>query len=45
MEAAPDRGVASGLTRSLCVLIVVLMAVAAVYGAAMALRYYSHIGV
>jgi len=42
--AAPTLG-ATGLTRALCVLILALMAAAAVYGALIALRYYSAIGV
>jgi hypothetical protein len=45
MEPAPDRASAIGLTRSLCVVIVVLMAAAVVYSASLALRYFSHIGV
>jgi len=42
--AAPTIG-ATGLTRALCLLILTLMAAAAVYGALIALRYYSAIGV
>jgi hypothetical protein len=44
MEPAPNRG-AAALTRSLCILIVVLMAVAAVYSASLAVRYFGRIGV
>lgn len=36
---------ATALTRALCGLILLLMAVAAVYGACMALRYFHQIGV
>ncbi len=36
---------ATALTRALCMLILVLMAAAAAYGATMALRYFSHISV
>lgn len=36
---------ATALTRTLCLLVLLLMAVAAVYGAAIALRNFSHIGV
>ncbi len=43
--AAPPDPRVSVLTRALCVLVVVLMAVASVYGASMALRYFHHIGV
>ena len=42
--AAPAPG-ATGLTRALCLLILLLMAAAAVYGASIALRYFSAIGV
>ena len=42
--AAPALG-ATSLTRALCVLILALMAAAAAYGAFIALRYYSAIGV
>jgi hypothetical protein len=45
MEPAPDRGTAIGLTRSLCVVIVALMAAAVVYSASIVLRYFSRIGV
>jgi hypothetical protein len=42
--AFPSQG-ATALTRALCVLILVLMAAAAAYGAVMALRYFRQIGV
>ncbi len=42
--AAPDPR-ATSLTRALCVLIMLLMTVASVYGASMALRYFHQIGV
>lgn len=41
---APGPG-AAVLTRILCVVILLLMAVAAVYGASMAFRYFRQIGV
>lgn len=43
--AAPPDPRVSILTRALCVLIMLLMTVASVYGASMALRYFHHIGV
>jgi hypothetical protein len=43
--AAPPTPGATGLTRALCGLILVLMAAAAAYGATMALRYFNQIGV
>jgi hypothetical protein len=48
MERTPTAPPAQGatvLTRALCLLILVLMAAAAVYGASMALRYFRQIGV
>jgi hypothetical protein len=42
--ASPTQG-ATALTRALCLLILVLMAAAAAYGATMALRYFRQIGV
>ena len=36
---------APGLTRTLCVVILLLMIVAAAYGATMAIRYFGAIGV
>ena len=44
-RAAPPVPGSTALTRALCVLILALMAAAAVYGAAMALRYFRQIGV
>jgi hypothetical protein len=44
-RAAPPAQVASAFTRALCLLILVLMAAAAVYGAAIALRNFRQIGV
>ncbi len=43
--AAPPHPLGAVLTRALCVLIMLLMTVASVYGASMALRYFHHIGV
>jgi len=43
--AAPPVTAAPALTRVLCLLILVLMAGAAAYGATMALRYFRQIGV
>jgi hypothetical protein len=40
----PSLGAAT-LTRALCLLILALMAIAAVYGASIALRYFGRIGV
>jgi len=45
MEPAPNRETATGLTRSLCVVVVVLMAAAIVYSASIAVRYFGRIGV
>lgn len=42
--ATPASG-APALTRALCLLILVLMAAAALYGGTMALRYFRQIGV
>lgn len=42
---APSPQGATGLTRALCTLILVLMVAAAAYGASMALRYFRQIGV
>ncbi len=42
---APPAPGATVLTRALCLLILALMAVAAAYGATMALRYFRQIGV
>lgn len=42
--ATPAPG-AAALTRALCLLILLLMAVAAAYGGAIALRYFRQIGV
>lgn len=44
-RALPPIQRASALTRALCVLILLLMAAAAVYGASIALRYFRQIGV
>ena len=44
-RAAPPDPRAAVLTRALCVLIVLLMTIASVYGASMALRYFHQIGV
>jgi hypothetical protein len=44
-RAAPPDSRATMLTRALCLLIMLLMMVASVYGASMALRYYHQIGV
>ncbi len=44
-RAAPPDSRATVLTRALCVLIMLLMTVASVYGASMALRYFQQIGV
>ena len=44
-RAAPPDSRAAILTRALCVLIVLLMTIASVYGASMALRYFHQIGV
>ena len=43
--AAPPVQGATGITRALCALILLLMAGAAVYGASIALRYFRQIGV
>ena len=43
--AAPAGARVASLTRALCLLVMVLMVAVAFYGASMALRYYSHIGV
>jgi hypothetical protein len=43
--AVPPPVGAASLTRALCLLILVLMAGAAIYGGAMALRYFGQIGV
>lgn len=43
--AAPPDPRAAVLTRALCVLVMLLMTVAAVYGTSMALRYFHQIGV
>jgi hypothetical protein len=43
-RAGPVLG-ATLLTRSLCLLILLLMTVAALYGASIALRYFRQIGV
>lgn len=44
-RAAPPDPRATVLTRALCVLIMLLMTVASVYGASLALRYFHQIGV
>ena len=46
-KSTPDPTVvrATSLTRALCLLILLLMATAAIYGAAISLRYFSRIGV
>ncbi len=44
-RALPPAQGAPALTRALCLLILVLMAAAAAYGAAMAVRYFRQIGV
>ncbi len=44
-RAAPPDSRATVLTRALCLLIVLLMTAASVYGAFMALRYFHQIGV
>lgn len=47
MESSPtvssDR--LFGVTRTLCLLILLLMVISGVYGATMAARFYTHIGV
>lgn len=43
--AAPLAPAATALTRALCLLILFLMTIAAVYGLSIALRYYRQIGV
>jgi hypothetical protein len=43
--AAPSGSRAASITRALCLLVLVLMVVAAFYGSSMALRYYHQIGV
>lgn len=43
-DPAPGPGAAT-LVRALCWLVLLLMTAAAVYGASMAVRYYSQIGV
>lgn len=44
-RTAPPDSRATVLTRALCLLIMLLMMVASVYGASMALRYFHQIGV
>ncbi|MDQ2667643.1 MAG: hypothetical protein M3Z05_16730 [Gemmatimonadota bacterium] len=44
-RAAPPEPRTTLLTRALCLLVVLLMTVAGVYGAYMALHYYHQIGV
>ncbi|MEO7082687.1 MAG: hypothetical protein ABI085_00125 [Gemmatimonadaceae bacterium] len=44
-RAAPSGSRASAVTRALCLLVMVLMVAAALYGGSMALRYYHQIGV
>lgn len=44
-RAAPPAAGATALTRGLCLLILLLMAASAVYGASIALRYFRQIGV
>lgn len=44
-RATPLGPRAAVITRALCLLIVLLMTVASVYGATMALRYFHQIGV
>lgn len=44
-SAAPSGSRAASLTRALCLLVMALMVAAAAYGASMAVKYYSHIGV
>jgi hypothetical protein len=44
-RAAPPVQRATALTRALCLLILLLMAAAAIYGASIALRYFGQIGV
>ena len=46
-KSTPDPTVARAtpLTRALCLLILLLMAAAAIYGASISLRYFSRIGV
>ena len=43
--AVPSSVPAGGLTRALCVLVLLLMIGAVVYAACMAIRYYGRIGV
>lgn len=45
VHAAPPDPRAAVLTRALCLLVVLLMTVAGLYGAFMAVRFYGHIGV
>ena len=44
-RTAPPDSRATVLTHALCLLIMLLMIVASVYGASMALRYFHQIGV
>ncbi|MEP6574301.1 MAG: hypothetical protein ABJD11_16485 [Gemmatimonadota bacterium] len=44
-HVAPSPPGATALTRALCLLILLLMAVAGIYGASMAIRYFGQIGV
>ena len=44
-RAVPPTPAATALTRGLCLLILLLMAIAAAYGASMAVRYFPQIGV
>jgi hypothetical protein len=44
-RATPPAQGATALTRALCMLILLLMATAAVYGASIAFRYFRQIGV
>jgi hypothetical protein len=44
-RAVPPTPAATALTRGLCLLILLLMTVAAAYGASIAVRYFPQIGV
>jgi hypothetical protein len=44
-RAVPLTPAATALTRGLCLLILLLMTIAAAYGASMAVRYFPQIGV
>ncbi len=43
--AAPSAPAAQGLTRALCIVVLLLMAIAVVYVGSIAIRYFGRIGV